>query len=176
MEGLASYVVLNPKLPPPSRLGGPVPSTHRYDIVPNRCRWEWCDVYSVFVLRPSSRFIATGFDDSRQGTSGHYLLCFQEPSAHVVWLMTAAADSQRVFDYLLSLKATFPKQLAREHLSDLPFSVYVFKQERGDLVILPPRSYHQRFFEGTTASCCWSRMTVEGLRYAVFYDLHKRQR
>lgn len=90
--------------------------------------------------------------------------------------MTAAADSQRVFDYLLSLKATFPQQLTQEHLQDLPFSIYVYKQERGDLVVLPPRSYHQRLFKGTTASYCWSRMAVEGLRYAVFYDLYKRQR
>lgn len=125
---------------------------------------------------PSSRFTATRFDDNHHGTSGHYLLCFQEPDAHVSWCMTAAADSQRVFDYLLSLETTFPQQLTQEHLSDLPFSSYVFKQERGDLVVLPPRSYYQRSFQGATASYSWSRMTVEGLRYAVFYDLHKRQR
>ena len=90
--------------------------------------------------------------------------------------MTTAADSQKVFEYLQSLQPATPPRLDPEHLFDLPFNLYVLKQERGDLVVLPPRSYHQRSFEGATASYYWSRMTAEGLRYAVLYDFYKRQR
>ena len=129
-----------------------------------------------FCLFPLLHFVATYFEEGHHGTSGQYLLCFQEPGAHVVRFMTAAVDSQRAFDYLQSLQTSFPHRLDPANLPDLPFNVYVFKQERGDLVVLPPRSYHQRSFEGTTASYYWSRMTIEGLRHAVFYDLYKRQR
>lgn len=90
--------------------------------------------------------------------------------------MTAASDSQRVQEYLESLQTNPPRQLDLEN-PDVPFDVYVFKQERGDLVILPPCGYNQRSFKGgATASFCWSTLTLDGLRYAVFYDLYKRQR
>ncbi|KAF9790994.1 hypothetical protein BJ322DRAFT_419660 [Thelephora terrestris] len=89
--------------------------------------------------------------------------------------MTVASDSQTIFDYLQSLQSDSTRQLDLEN-SDVPFKVYVFKQKRGDLVVLPPRSYFQRSFKGTTASLYWSTLTIEGLRYAVFYDLYKRQR
>lgn len=143
--------------------------------MPIRYPREWCDLHP-FSFSPSLPFIATRFEDSHHGTSDHYLLCFQKPDAHVVWFITAAADSQRVFDHFQSVQTTSLHQLDREHLSDLPFDVYLFKQERGDLVVLPPRSYRQRLFEGNTATFHWSTMTIEGLQHAVFYDLYKRQR
>lgn len=140
------------------------------------CRRERYGLRLFFFFSPSLHFVVTRFEDGHHGTSGQYLLCFQEPDACVIWFTTAAADSQKVFDYLQSLQATSPHHLNLEQLSDVPFDVYVFKQERGDLVVLPPRGYYQRSFQGTTASCYWSRMTIEGLRHAVFYDLYKRQR
>ena len=129
-----------------------------------------------FFFFPSLHFVVTRFEDSHHGTSGNFFLCFGEPGSSVDWFLTAAADSQRVFEYLQSLQVTSPRQLDLEHLSNAPFDVYTFKQEIGDLVVLPPRIYHQRLFQGTTASCYWSRMTIDGLRYAVFYDFYRRQR
>ena len=134
----------------------------------------WPSLY--FSFPHPLRLTVTHFEDGHHGTSGNYLLCLGEPGSCVDWFMTAAVDSQKVFDYLQSFQVPSPHRLDLGHLSDAPFDVYVFKQERGDLVVLPPRTYHQRSFQGTTASYHWSRMTIEGLRYAVFYDFYKRQR
>jgi hypothetical protein len=89
--------------------------------------------------------------------------------------MTAGEDSAVVSEYFRDLGldlATESHVASIEQLAAAPFTVYVVEQKLGDLVLVPPRSYHQVVNSGgITMKMSWSRMTVDGLTSAFFHEL-----
>lgn len=103
--------------------------------------------------------------------------------------MTAAEDWRQVAEHLRARDGsqTIPAQsMSLQELSELPFNVYFHIQEKGDLVILPPRrsgrpcsfrsptnglpSFSQKIHRSVTVSLCWERMTLRGLEVFIYHD------
>lgn len=95
------------------------------------------DIPSVLTPIPE-----TFFEEVSQGATDHYLLCLCDKAASIVWFMTSTDDAKNVSDYLrTSDSPSTPRTFSLSELAEAPFNVYVYVQERGDLVVLPPRRY-----------------------------------
>lgn len=109
-------------------------------------------------------------------SSGHNLMCYTENGGSSFWFMTERADAREVADY-------FHKKLGHEidheshvttlqDFADAPFKVYIVEQKAGDLVLVPRMSCHQVVNQGgLTVKMSWSRMVIEGMSNAIYYEL-----
>lgn len=111
------------------------------------------------------------------------------------WFMTAVEDWPEVTEHIRAKdgsKRIPARSMSIQELSESPFNVYVHRQRKGDLVIIPsrrldhPRSVHppanslssfsQTIHRGVTASLCWDRMTLQGLEMFIYHDRIFKQR
>ena len=109
-------------------------------------------------------------------SSGHNLMTYTEGDGSSFWFMTASASASDVSTYFqdyIGLELDWEQHVATaKELVDAPFPVYVAEQRLGDLVLVPPRSCHQVVNKGgITLKTSWSRMTLQGLRTALHYEL-----
>jgi hypothetical protein len=85
---------------------------------------------------------ASIFQDNSSGTIAHDLLCIGNPDAWKWWFMTAAGAWTEVTHHLRASDGTNIMKtgyVSPQELAEVPFDIYVYKQRKGDLVILPPR-------------------------------------
>ena len=95
----------------------------------------------VFISHTRSE---TYFEEGIQGTTDHYLLCACDQRTSIIWFMTSSDDAENVSDHLTASNSSHaPRTFTPNELAGAPFKVYVYVQERGDLVVLPPRRYIQ---------------------------------
>ncbi|KAH9951236.1 hypothetical protein B0H21DRAFT_685285 [Amylocystis lapponica] len=114
-------------------------------------------------------------------SSGHNIMCYTEDGGSSFWFMTASSDAPLVSNYFkqeLRQELDWETHIASvDELAKAPFDVYVAEQKTGDLVLVPSRSCHQVVNHGgLTVKMSWSRMTLEGLRTALHYELPIYQR
>ncbi|KAF6763941.1 hypothetical protein DFP72DRAFT_873813 [Ephemerocybe angulata] len=105
------------------------------------------------------------------GSSGHNLMCYTEQDG---------SDAPDVADYFRKLGHELDHEthvLSLEEMKKAPFDLFVGKQVLGDLVLVPPRSCHQVVnYGGITLKTSWSRMSLYGLRTALYHELPLYQR
>ncbi|KAF9642839.1 hypothetical protein BDM02DRAFT_3105170, partial [Thelephora ganbajun] len=119
------------------------------------------------------------FQDDSCSTITHDLLCVGGEDTGKYWFMTAAEDWLEVTEHLRARNGSNTIRLwsmSLQELSQAPFDVYFYTQKKGDLVILPSRSFSQTVHRGITASLCWERMTLQGLEMFVYHDRFFKQR
>ncbi|KAF5315534.1 hypothetical protein D9611_004889 [Ephemerocybe angulata] len=114
------------------------------------------------------------------GSSGHNLMCYTEQDGASFWFMTKGSDAPDVADYFRKLGHELDHEthvLSLEEMKKAPFDLFVGKQVLGDLVLVPPRSCHQVVnYGGITLKTSWSRMSLYGLRTALYHELPLYQR
>ncbi|KAH7929751.1 hypothetical protein BV22DRAFT_107094 [Leucogyrophana mollusca] len=117
----------------------------------------------------------TPFHKDLCASSGQNLMCYTEGSGSSFWFMTKGSDAARVADYFHELGQELDLEshvVTVKELEKAPFGVYVAEQTLGDLVLVPPRSCHQVINHGgITIKTSWSRMTLAGLRTALYHEL-----
>lgn len=73
-----------------------------------------------------------------------------------------------------------PQSIPQERWLEVPFAVFVHKQEVGDLVVFPRRSYHQAFVDGNQQApfsvIQWTRMTAESIVDAFHEEIPVQRR
>ncbi|KAF9642433.1 hypothetical protein BDM02DRAFT_3064104, partial [Thelephora ganbajun] len=119
------------------------------------------------------------FQDDLCSTFTHDLLCVGGTDVGKHWFMTAAEDWPEVTEHLRvhdGSNTIRAQSMSLHELSQAPFNVYFYTQRKGDLVILPPRSFSQTIHQGITASLCWERMTVRGLEIFIYHEMIFKQR
>jgi hypothetical protein len=89
--------------------------------------------------------------------------------------MTESSSAPVVAEYFHKLGHELDLEtymITLEELERAPFTVYVAEQKLGDMVLVPPRSCHQVVnYGGITLKTSWSRMTVTGLKVALYHEL-----
>ena len=109
--------------------------------------------------------------------------------------MTAAEDWPEVTEHLRAKdgeNTISTRSMSLQDLKTVPFEVFVHRQRKGDLVVLPPRrlghprlshqptndppSFSQTIHRGITASLCWERMTLRALETFIYHDMIFKQR
>ncbi|TDL24859.1 hypothetical protein BD410DRAFT_64817 [Rickenella mellea] len=109
------------------------------------------------------------------GSSGHNLMCYTENNGSSFWFMTESSSASAAALYFQSLNHELDheqKVITPEELAKAPFKVYITEQKLGDLVLVPKRSCHQVVNNGgLTIKASWSRMTIDGLVAAFYYEL-----
>ncbi|PPQ63092.1 hypothetical protein CVT24_005947 [Panaeolus cyanescens] len=114
-------------------------------------------------------------------SSGQNLMCYTENDGASFWFMTKSGDAGKVDSYFSNkLGQDLDHEnhvVTTKELAKGDFTVYVVEQKLGDLVLVPPRSCHQVVnYGGITVKTSWSRMTLEGLETALYYELPMYQR
>lgn len=108
-------------------------------------------------------------------SSGQNLMCYAEEDSSSFWFMTKGSDCVQVASYFRALGHELDHEthvVSMSELASAPFDVYVVEQKVGDLVLVPPRSCHQVVnFGRMTIKMSWSRMTLSGLRTALYHEL-----
>lgn len=92
----------------------------------------------------STSFVGSIFQDNPTAACSHDLLCVVETSSSVWWFMTAAVEALNVWDYIRVKDGSHRvdlHELSLSELSGFPCTIYVHQQQRGDLVVVPPRWY-----------------------------------
>ncbi|PSR76049.1 hypothetical protein PHLCEN_2v8711 [Hermanssonia centrifuga] len=123
----------------------------------------------------------TPFHKDLCASSGQNIMCYTEAGGSSFWFMTASADAPAVeafFQTRFGLEVDWEEYVVTvEELIDAPFTVYIAEQAIGDLVLVPPRSCHQVVNRGgLTVKTSWSRMTINGLKTALYEELPIYQR
>ncbi|KAK3804824.1 MAG: hypothetical protein J3Q66DRAFT_361598 [Benniella sp.] len=105
------------------------------------------------------------------GTVAHNLMLDTAQDAHSIWFMVSVDNSKALeelwhtFNEDLELES-FPASI--EHLARATFPILVYKQQKGDLMVLPPNVYHQVINKGpATMKVAWSRLTMESLKLSI---------
>ncbi|KAF9246293.1 hypothetical protein BU15DRAFT_40296 [Melanogaster broomeanus] len=117
----------------------------------------------------------TPFHKDLCASSGQNLMCYTERSGSSFWFMTKASAAPQVAAYFHQLGQELDLEthvVTIEELAKAPFDVYIGEQHVGDLVLVPPRSCHQVVNNGgITIKTSWSRMSLDGLQTALWYEL-----
>lgn len=117
----------------------------------------------------------TPFHKDLCASSGQNLMCYSENGGSSYWFMTKASDAPKVISHFHQLGHEVDLEshvVTLEELRTAPFDVYVAEQWLGDLVLVPPRSCHQVVNNGgITIKTSWSRMSLDGLRIAIYHEL-----
>ena len=117
----------------------------------------------------------TPFHKDLCASSGQNLMCYSENNGSSFWFMTKSSDAPEVHSYFqqLGYEVDFENNVVTlDELRAAPFEVYIAEQGVGDLVLVPPRSCHQVINNGgITIKTSWSRMSLEGLRVALYHEL-----
>lgn len=82
--------------------------------------------------------------DNPDSVTTQDLLCHGDPDLPKYWFLSSANDYGTVWDHLRSVHKSNQirgRAFTAEEFSDAPFTVYVHKQEPGDLLVVPPRWY-----------------------------------
>lgn len=102
-------------------------------------------------------------------------MCFSEHSGSAFWFMTKSSAAPRVTAYFHQLGQEVDLEthvVTIGELAKAPFDVYIAEQQLGDLVLVPPRSCHQVVNKGgITIKTSWSRMSLNGLKTALWHEL-----
>lgn len=109
-------------------------------------------------------------------STGHNVMCYTEDDGSSIWFMTISTDATKVGKYFQTALHTEidweHDVITKEQFANGPFTVFVAEQKLGDLVLVPPRSYHQVInCGGLTIKMSWSRMTLQGLTTALYHEL-----
>ncbi|KAI9889941.1 MAG: hypothetical protein M1814_004664 [Vezdaea aestivalis] len=106
---------------------------------------------------------------SEQGYDKH--IGCETPKGTSIWFMTEHKDRHIVAEYW---RASLKQDIDMEnHLATLeawknaPFTVYIFEQCIGDLVLVPSMSPHQVHNRAVTVKVAWNRTTVDTLEVAM---------
>ncbi|KAL4067881.1 hypothetical protein J3A83DRAFT_4096483 [Scleroderma citrinum] len=117
----------------------------------------------------------TPFHKDLCASSGQNLMCYSENNGSSFWFMTKASDAPKVVSYFRQLGQEVDLEthvVTLDELRSAPFEVYIAEQCVGDLVLVPPRSCHQVVNNGgITIKTSWSRMSLDGLQIAIYYEL-----
>jgi hypothetical protein len=138
--GVVGNIIQDPKLSASSQEHRRVFRVDRHDFLCCRDKRMWWVSHQIDIFT-SHTYPETFFEDGAQGTTDHYLLCVCHKKTSIVWFMTSSDDAQKVSDHLNS--SPTPHVFSLSELAEAPFKVYVYVQERGDLVVLPLRRYLQ---------------------------------
>ncbi|KAG7092583.1 hypothetical protein E1B28_008926 [Marasmius oreades] len=110
-------------------------------------------------------------------SSGQNLMCFTENGGSSFWFMTDSSSTRELTNHFLALNKVLDHEthiMSLEEVADAATHVpiYVIEQRIGDLVLVPPRSYHQVVNAGGfTIKTSWSRVTLQGLQTALYHEL-----
>lgn len=108
-------------------------------------------------------------------SSGQNLMCYTENDGSSFWFMTKSSAAQRMSDHFHKLQQELDHEthvITLDQLARAPCTVYITQQKLGDLVFVPPRSCHQVVNSGgITIKTSWSRMTLQGLKTALYHEL-----
>ncbi|TFK55099.1 hypothetical protein OE88DRAFT_1805491 [Heliocybe sulcata] len=108
-------------------------------------------------------------------STGHNLMCYTENSGSSFWFMTESSAAPNVMKYFQSVGQELDLEthaMSLDEFARAPFTVYIAEQKLGDLVLVPPRSCHQVVNNGgLTIKASWSRMTLGGLKTALYHEL-----
>ncbi|KAL0581529.1 hypothetical protein V5O48_000458 [Marasmius crinis-equi] len=112
-------------------------------------------------------------------SSGHNLMCYTERDGSSLWMMTDSHSARPLTDHFLALNRVLDHEThimsleeAANAAANAKVTMYVVEQRLGDLVLVPPRSYHQVVNRGgLSIKTSWSRMTAKGLQTALYYEL-----
>ncbi|KAF9646384.1 hypothetical protein BDM02DRAFT_3171746, partial [Thelephora ganbajun] len=106
---------------------------------------------------------------------GQNIMCYTEDGGSSFWFMTSPSDCGTVADYFRGLGHELDWE---DHVATLkefakaPFDVYICEQKLGDLVLVPPRSFHQVVNAGgITIKTSWSRMSIRSLEVSLYHEL-----
>ncbi|KAH7912236.1 hypothetical protein BJ138DRAFT_1084054 [Hygrophoropsis aurantiaca] len=117
----------------------------------------------------------TPFHKDLCASSGQNLMCYTENSGSSFWFMTRGSAAPKVANYFHQLGQELDLEshvVTVEEFKKAPFDVYIGEQVLGDLVLVPPRSCHQVINHGgITVKTSWSRMTLNGLKTALYHEL-----
>lgn len=106
---------------------------------------------------------------------GQNIMCHTEDEGHSFWFMTNPSDCGIVSEHFRKLghELDWEDHVATlEELANAPFDVYVCEQRLGDLILIPPRSFHQVINAGgITIKTSWSRMSIRSLEIALYHEL-----
>ncbi|KAF9265492.1 hypothetical protein L218DRAFT_827369, partial [Marasmius fiardii PR-910] len=110
-------------------------------------------------------------------SSGQNLMCFTENGGSSFWFMTKSSSVRQLTNHFLALNKVLEHEThimslkeARKAATEVP--IYIVEQRVGDLVLVPPRSWHQVVNSGgLTIKTSWSRMTFRGLQTALYHEL-----
>ena len=111
------------------------------------------------------------FQDDSCSTTTHDLLCIGDTSMSKDWFMTAAKDWPEVTEHLRTRSDSnrIPtRTLSLEELSESPFNIYVHRQRKGDLMILPPRRLDRPLYYILQLTICKAspKQFIEGSQQA----------
>lgn len=108
-------------------------------------------------------------------TMGHNLMVSTStPSTSCLWFLARSQDLNVVREYLRnrcnveSFNDSFFIPI-KDALKEAPFPVFVADQREGDLVLVPPRGWHQAINRGPGITCkfAWSRLSPSMLLRAI---------
>ena len=107
------------------------------------------------------------FQDDSCSTTTHDLLCVGGTGVGKYWFMTAVEDWLEVTEYLRvkdGSKQIPPRSMSIEELSKSPFNIYIHRQRKGDLVIVPPRRFDRLCSSHPSANSCpaFPKRSIEG--------------